>query len=244
MTHRILPLLSAVALFVPLAGCVARAGGGITNVIPVQLQEGANLVPHLAPDGRQGLVVEGRQPDALAPLIMTMLPRAEGQRGWDVVEIEAADGSRLPTLDARGRAVLFARAKVGGIPATLLFVAVPDPGDAVPPRGAAPHADPDAAPAGRRDQRPLRADPQRDHARPLLQQHRRAGRDLSPGAARGRLEHRPLQSRRLTHLANRAGTPLCSACNHSKGGDPVSHCLTTAPRGATWMTPLSIEKAV
>ncbi len=158
MIHRILPLLSAVALFVPLAGCVARAGGGITNVIPVQLQEGANLVPHLAPDGRQGLVVEGRQPDALAPLIMTMLPRAEGQRGWDVVDIEAADGSRLPTLDARGRAVLFARAKVGGIPATLLFVAVPDPGDAAPLGDAAPHADPDAAPAGRRDQRPLRAE--------------------------------------------------------------------------------------
>ena len=133
MTHRILPLLSAAALFVPLAGCAARGGGGITNVTPVQLQEGANLVPHLAPDGRQGLVVEGRQPDALAPLIMTMLPRAEGQRGWDVVEIEAADGSRLPTLDARGRAVLFARAKVGGIPATLLFVAAPDPGDAAPP---------------------------------------------------------------------------------------------------------------
>ena len=130
MIARILPLLSTMALFVPLTGCIARGGGGITNVIPVPLQEGANLVPHLAPDGRQGLVVEGRQPDARAPLIMTMLPRAEGQRGWDVVEIEAADGARLPTLDASGRTVVFARAKVGGMPATLLFVASPDPGDA------------------------------------------------------------------------------------------------------------------
>ena len=128
MILRTLPLLSAV-LTIPLTGCVARGSARITDLIPLQLQEGANLVPHLAPDGRQGLVVEARQPEASAPLIMTMLPRSEGARGWDVVEMEASDGARTPTLDGRGRAVVFARAKVAGTPATLLFVAEPDPAD-------------------------------------------------------------------------------------------------------------------
>lgn len=132
MIQRILPLLATVALAVPLDGCVARGVARVTNVIPLQLQEGVNLVPHLAPDGRQGMVIEGRQPDAQTPLIMTMLPRAEGARGWDVVEIDGGDGTRTPTLDQRGRTVVFARAKVAGMPATLLFVAAPDPADPAP----------------------------------------------------------------------------------------------------------------
>lgn len=129
MLVRILPLAAAACLAIPLTGCVARGTARVTSVIPLQLQEGSNLVEHLAPDGRQGLVIEGRQPGAPAPLIMTMLPRTEGARGWDVVEMEAADGARTPTLDATGRSVVFARAKVGGMPATLLFVAEPDPAD-------------------------------------------------------------------------------------------------------------------
>lgn len=132
MILRLLPLLSAAALSVPLAGCVARGASRLTNVIPLDLQEGANLVPHLAPDGRQGLVVEARQAWG-ARLIMTMLPRSEGTRGWDVVELQNDDGSQLPTIDSRGRAVVFARAKVSGMPATLLFVASPDPEDGASP---------------------------------------------------------------------------------------------------------------
>ena len=132
MSLRILPFLAAACLIVPLTGCVARGAARITNVIPLQLQEGANLVPHLAPDGRQGLVVEGRQPMARAPLIMTMLPRTEGARGWDVVQADGPDGVPGPTIDARGRSVVFARAKVGGMPATLLFVAQPDASDPAP----------------------------------------------------------------------------------------------------------------
>jgi hypothetical protein len=132
MILRILPFLSAVALAVPLTGCIARGSARITNVIPLQLQEGANLVPHLAPDGRQGLVVEGRQPMARSPVIMTMLPRAEGTRGWDVVSMEDGSGTPGPTLDTHGRSVVFARAKVGGMPATLLFTAEPDPADPAP----------------------------------------------------------------------------------------------------------------
>ncbi len=132
MIPSILPFLSAAALMIPLGGCVARGTGRITDLIPLQLQEGANLVPHLAPDGRQGLVVEGRQPGSSASLIVTMLPRSEGARGWDVVEMETADGARTATLDGRGRSVVFARAKVSGMPATLLLLAAPDPADPAP----------------------------------------------------------------------------------------------------------------
>ena len=131
MALRILPFLFLASLLVPLSGCVARGTSRITSVIPVPLQEGATLVPHLAPDGRQGLVVEGRQPSARAPLIMAMLPRTEGMRGWDVVQMDPEDGAG-PTLDGRGRSVVLARAKVGGMPATLLFVAEPDPADPAP----------------------------------------------------------------------------------------------------------------
>ena len=130
MTVRPLPFLFLACLFLPLGGCIAR-GFRITSVTPVPLQEGANLVPHLAPDGRQGLVVEGRQLPARSPLLMAMLPRAEGMRGWDVVQMDPADGNG-PTLDGRGRSVVLARAKVGGMPATLLFVAEPDPADPAP----------------------------------------------------------------------------------------------------------------
>ena len=69
---------------------------------------------------------------------MTMLPRAEGVRGWDVVEMDGAGGSRLPTIDGHGRSVVFARAKVGGMPATLVFVASPDPEDGALPSFGAP----------------------------------------------------------------------------------------------------------
>ena len=131
MTFRPLSFLCLASLLVPLAGCVARGTTRITSVIPVPLGEGATLVPHLAPDGRQGLVIEGRQPEARSPLIMAMLPRAEGSRGWDVVQMDQADGAG-PTLGGRGRSMVLARAKVGGMPATLLFVAEPDPADPAP----------------------------------------------------------------------------------------------------------------
>lgn len=134
MICRTLAFVLAASVAVPLTGCVARGNSRITNVIPVPLQEGANLVPHLAPDGRQGLVVQAREPDiGHTRLIMTMLPRAEGMRGWDVVAMDAADGSRMPTIDNRGRSLVFARAKVSGIPATLLFVTSADTADTASP---------------------------------------------------------------------------------------------------------------
>jgi hypothetical protein len=141
MIARLLPLLTAAALAVPLSGCIARGSARISNVIPLDLAEGANMVPHLAPDGRQGLVVEGRGPTAIGssaptPVVMAMLPRSEGLRGWDVIGIESETGTRLTSLEGAGRSMVFARAKVGGMPATLLFIAAPDAGDPAA-RGAA-----------------------------------------------------------------------------------------------------------
>ncbi len=141
MIPRLLPLLLAATLAVPLAGCAARGTSRISNVIPLDLAEGATMVPHLAPDGRQGLVIEGRGPGAIgqaapSPVVMAMLPRAVGLRGWDVIGIESETGARETSLGGAGRSVVFARAKVGGMPATLLFVAEADASDPVP-RGAA-----------------------------------------------------------------------------------------------------------
>ena len=120
------------SLLVPLGGCVARGSGRITEVSPIDLNEGANLIPHLAPDGRQGLVIRARGPAGGAPLVMAMLPRSTEPVGWDVIGIDSPDGSETATFDARGRSVVRARAKVGGMPATLWFVAQPDPADPAP----------------------------------------------------------------------------------------------------------------
>lgn len=129
---KLLPLLSALLLAPPLAGCVARGTDRVGSVIPIDLHEGATTVAHLAPDGRQGLVVEARDPVWHAPLLMAMLPRATGQRGWDVIGMETEDGAHAPSLDGRFRSLVLARAKVGGMPATLLFVAGPDANDPAP----------------------------------------------------------------------------------------------------------------
>ncbi|MCQ8278422.1 hypothetical protein NFI95_08145 [Acetobacteraceae bacterium KSS8] len=125
---RSLPLL-LLLLSVPLSGCMARGSDRISSVVPLDLGEGATTVQHLAPDGRQGLVVEARDPVWHAPVLMAMLPRASGARGWDVVGLENDAGARVSSLEGRGRALVLARAKVGGMPATLLFVAGPDGAD-------------------------------------------------------------------------------------------------------------------
>ena len=120
----------------PVAACQA-AGTAVTSVNGIAVNEGVNQIRRFAPDGRQGLIVEARQSGpASAPVFLVMLPRSTPVPGWDVVGV--ADGSghvetgpntaRQGT--ARARAVRFARAKVGGLPATVMFVATEtaDPG--------------------------------------------------------------------------------------------------------------------
>ena len=127
MTPRL--LLLATALLLPLTACQA-AGSRVTDVIAIDTAEGVNTVPHFAPDGREGVIVVARHevPSGTAQtpeLVTVMLPRFAPTRGWDVVGVE--DDRGLVTDGApgagRARAVRFARAKVGGLPATLMFVA-------------------------------------------------------------------------------------------------------------------------
>ncbi len=129
-----LPLL-LLLLSLPLSACQA-AGGRVTNVVGIDIVEGVNTVPHFAPDGREGVIVVGahQAPSGSArtpPLVTVMLPRFAPTRGWDVVGIEdergiVADQPPAPSI-GRARTVRFARAKVGGIPATLMFVATDAP---------------------------------------------------------------------------------------------------------------------
>jgi hypothetical protein len=120
--------LAALLLTAPLAACQA-AGTRVTNVVGIDVAEGVNDIQRFAPDGRQALVVEGRRsgPDS-APVFFVMLPRSAPAPGWDVVGVAGANG-QLDLASAgnpgltRTKAVRFARAKVGGLPATLMFVA-------------------------------------------------------------------------------------------------------------------------
>ncbi|MCQ8241091.1 hypothetical protein [Rhizosaccharibacter radicis] len=122
-------------LFVLASGCAARGEGRISNLDPIPVHEGVNDLQRFAPDGRQALVVVGRQDGALGQpadgarhLVVTMLPRTVPDRGWDVVPVLDPEG-RAASLDTRDRTVRFARGKLSGMPATFLFVARPaDPG--------------------------------------------------------------------------------------------------------------------
>ena len=124
-------VLLACALAAPLTACQA-AGGRVSNVVGIDLTEGVNTVPRFAPDGREGLIVVARRqvPSGAAqasPLVTAMLPRLAPTRGWDVVSVEDATGTITDAAPGpaigRRQAVRFARAKVGGMPATLMFVA-------------------------------------------------------------------------------------------------------------------------
>ena len=123
----------AAMLATPLSACQA-AGTRVTNVVGIDLSEGVNDIQRFAPDGRQALIVEGRRSGpASAPVFFVMLPRSVPAPGWDVVGVNGP-GGRLDLStgaeNTRARAVRFARAKVGGMPATLMFVADarPEPG--------------------------------------------------------------------------------------------------------------------
>ncbi len=129
--------LAGPLLATPLGGCLARPDA-ITNVIGIPVVEGANPITHLVPDGRSGLIVEGslaalRRPDA----ILVLLPRLSPERGWDVVGIEDRDTGRVSSTlpdPGEGEDARFARAKVGGDPATLMFVAYGNGADGRPSR--------------------------------------------------------------------------------------------------------------
>ena len=120
------------------SGCAARGAAGISNVVPLPVHEGTSIIARFAPDGRQAVVVEARMPGAATPSLMALLPREGGWHrsdGWDVVGMpriaDAADGASA-TFDPHGGAAVFARAKIRGMPATLLLAAVPAETDPQP----------------------------------------------------------------------------------------------------------------
>ena len=134
--HAVSKLALAVLITAPVGACQA-AGTAVTNVNGIDIAEGVNQIQRFAPDGRQGLVIEGRQSGpASAPVFLVMLPRSTPVPGWDVVGIADGNGhvqtgpNTAQQGTARARSVRFARAKVGGLPATVMFVATQtaDPG--------------------------------------------------------------------------------------------------------------------
>lgn len=131
---------TAAALLVLLAagssgGCAARGAAGVTNVIPIPLREGIATVAHFAPDGRRAEVVVARMPGAGAPSLMALLPReGSGARddGWDVVTIADPTGGISGVFNPGRGAAVYARAKIRGVPATLLLAAQPAADDPQP----------------------------------------------------------------------------------------------------------------
>lgn len=132
MTER-LPGRCAAALLVLLAagsssGCAARGAAGVSNVIPIPLREGTATVAHFAPDGRRAELVAARMPGAGAPSLMALLPREGGAArgdGWDVVTIADPAGGLSGVFNPGRGTALYARAKIRGMPATLLLAALP-----------------------------------------------------------------------------------------------------------------------
>lgn len=117
----------------PLGGCLA-AGTGVTSVIGIPVGEGATTVARFAPDGRSALIVSARAQAGLSSshLYVVMLPRLAPSRGWDLVGTADPATGRIDQSLSTGprdlRAIRFARGKVGGLPATLMFVAQPEGG--------------------------------------------------------------------------------------------------------------------
>lgn len=137
------PLLSMLAAVAAAPGWAA--GPVITDLVPIPLQSGANTIPALSPDGRDGLVVLGWRDNGNAhsyDLVMVLLQAGKGGP-WTVVRFEAPRGRAAAqgsdtlrddphTGDDVVRAFRFARGTVDGKPATLLLTAtrqsaVPEP---------------------------------------------------------------------------------------------------------------------
>lgn len=136
---RSLRLLASLA-FALLAG--AAAGAEVTHKItelePISLSSGVNRISRFAPDGRDGLIVLAWRDNGNAhgyDLALVMLEPMPGA-GWNVVAIAPMDqdaGRVEDTLrdaphtgDDVVRSFRFARGKVDGEAATLLFVATRD----------------------------------------------------------------------------------------------------------------------
>ena len=110
----------------------------LTDMRPIVLKPGVNALPALAPDGRDGLIVQGSHqgsPSADGSSVQFLVLLRQGE-GWETVDAQAVP-SGSSDLDFGGaliqasphagedwkRAVAFARAKVDGAPAFVMLVA-------------------------------------------------------------------------------------------------------------------------
>jgi hypothetical protein len=120
----------------------------LSNIQEILVVPGPNPVAHLAPDGRDGLIVEASHSDSpiadgASVNYMVLLKAAGPDSGWEAVDLEpspslssdAPFGGLLMTASPHTgedwkRSVAFARAALNGAPATLMLVADRDMGQA------------------------------------------------------------------------------------------------------------------
>lgn len=124
--------------FWPMAASAVEVAHQITDVQAMALTSGVNRISHFAPDGRDGIVILAWRDNGNAhgyDLALVMIEPRQGA-GWNVVAIAPMDqeASRVEdvlrdtphTGDDAVRSFRFARGKVDGEAATLLFIATRD----------------------------------------------------------------------------------------------------------------------
>jgi hypothetical protein len=114
----------------------------VTDIRPIGLKPGVNRVPRMAPDGRDGIIVQGNHSDS--PIAdggsIQFLVLLQDHDNWQTIGVQAAskpgtDEELIVSVPHVGedwkRTVTFARAKVDGAPAFVMLVAERDMAKAV-----------------------------------------------------------------------------------------------------------------
>jgi hypothetical protein len=141
MPTRVFASLTLAALAVASQGQAATPQPTLSNIQEIPVVPGPNPVARLAPDGRDGLIVEASHSDSPSAdgssmNYMVLLKGAGPNSGWEAVDLEL---SPSPSSDAPfggivmrafphtgedwKRSMIFARAILNGAAATLLLVA-------------------------------------------------------------------------------------------------------------------------
>jgi len=129
------------ALLAPASAVWAVEQPRISDISPIKLRSGPNTVPHFAPDGRDALIVLGWRDNGNAhgyDLYLVLMPASAAKPEWNVVGVDPGGNGRFQDIvtddphlgEDAVRSIRFARAKVDGRPATVLFVATRDTGTA------------------------------------------------------------------------------------------------------------------
>lgn len=148
MPSRVFTGLALMALAFASQGQAATPEPMLSNIQEITVVPGPNPVARLAPDGRDGLIIEASHSDS--PIAdgssvnyMVLLKGAGPDSGWEAVDLEpgpsvssdAPFGGLLMrasphTGEDWKRSIAFARATLNGAPATLLLLADRDMGQA------------------------------------------------------------------------------------------------------------------